>query len=152
MQLEKYDHLVTYGKRTIELFPDDFRNLELGNGYVLLSSINQTPTVVGSAATGVYGISIPLAGWKWLGDPKMAEVPLASLSVRKDTTGEVRTPAQDRAAADPWLNWGFVYWNSAQDTALICTLPGLGGDDDRLRPWYGYRVWSNTEDLTLLVP
>ena len=28
----------------------------------------------------------------------------------------------------------------------------VGGDDTALHPWYGYRVWSNTEDVMIVFP
>ena len=138
--------------KTVQGYPDDFQDVDLGIGYLLFTLADLRPTIVGGAQQGTYGIPIALAGWKWIGDPKLTEIPLTSLSVRNENTGVVRTAQQDKSAADPWLNWNFVYWNSTQDTAAICTFPGTGGDDDRLRPWYGYRLWSNTENLTLLVP
>jgi hypothetical protein len=136
-------------RKTFELFPDDFRELELGRGYILLAGKDMRPQTFGAPAGPMYGIAIPAAGWIWIGHPQTAPVALASVLVRNEGTGVVRTLAEDRGAADPWLNWNFIYWDSAADTAKLCA---LGGDDNMLRPWYGYLVWSNTENLTLLIP
>ena len=83
--------------------------------------------------------------------PKDSATTMANVSVRNEVTGQLRTAAQDNAAPDPWLNWNWLYWDSTHDTAAICTAFG-GGDDNTLRPWYGYRVWSNAEDLKIFVP
>jgi hypothetical protein len=30
--------------------------------------------------------------------------------------------------------------------------PFGGGDDTALHPWWGYLVWSNTENVTIILP
>jgi hypothetical protein len=71
------------------------------------------------------------------------------LRVRKG--GSTRTPVEDAAAADPWLNWNWIFWNPALQTAGIMD-PFGGADDETLHPWYGYRVWFNTENVTVVFP
>ena len=63
-----------------------------------------------------------------------------------------RTAVQDYDAADPWINWNFLYWNPVADTAEIATLPQGGGNDTMFRPWHAYRVWANTENTFLVIP
>ena len=64
---------------------------------------------------------------------------------------EERTMEEDDGAgADRWINWNILWWHSGQDSWRLLGL--AGADDDTLHPWYGYLVWANTRDLTLIVP
>jgi hypothetical protein len=137
-------------RKTFILFPDDFSDLDCGRGYLLLSDKNMQPKAFGAPATGTFSVAVPSAGWMAIGDPQLTTVLLSSLSVMNNGTGEVRTANEDQSAAHPWLNWNLVYLDSTAETAKLCSLSA--GDDDRLRPWYGYWLWSNTGNLTLLVP
>jgi hypothetical protein len=65
-------------------------------------------------------------------------------------TDETRSAWDDKNARSSWVNWNWVYWDSVSRQAKICTLSG--GDDDTMRAWYGYRVWTNVDDLELLLP
>jgi hypothetical protein len=137
-------------RKTFYLYPDDFTTLELGRGYILRSDTDQMPSFTGAPAAGTYEIGVPAAGWLLMGHPMNHATLLSLVSVRNNTLGQTRTAAEDRGAADPWVNWNWIYWDSARDTAKLLSLSG--GDDDALRPWYGYLLWSNTENLTLLIP
>ena len=99
---------------------------------------------------GDFEIALPEAGWTWIGQPFDHDTPLAALSVHNNTTGETRTAGEDYAAADAWLNWNILWWYSQGDEWRLL---GFGGtDEDTLHPWYGYLVWANVRDLTLIVP
>ena len=137
---------------TVLTFPSDFSTIECGKGYTLLADGNVAGSVTGYVNESAFSIAIPEAGWFWLGHPFTSPVDLSLCTVTKaGATGE-RTAAVDAIAADPWLNWNVVYWDSAVDSAKLLTLPGHGGDDTMLRPWYGYRVWSNIAGVTLKIP
>ena len=110
-----------------------------------------TGSVTGHPNTATFSVAIPEAGWFWLGHPFTSPVDLSRCTVAKSGAAD-RTVADDEAAADPWLNWNIIYWDSAADSAKTLTLPGAGGDDTMLRPWYGYRVWSNVAGVTLKIP
>jgi hypothetical protein len=139
-------------KKTIYLYPDDFQTVQVGQGYILrVTEGTYTPFYPGAQAPGAqYPIDLPQAGWVMIGDPRNNDVALSKLTVYNNTTGVTRTPATDQGAADPWLNWNWLYWNSYLETAQILSLSG--GDDNTLRPWYGYFVWVNVPNLTLRVP
>jgi hypothetical protein len=66
--------------------------------------------------------------------------------------GSLRTATEDwNAAPDSWINWNWLYWDPVGRTAKI--MSPFGAVDDRwLHPWYGYRVWANTEDVTIVFP
>jgi len=97
-----------------------------------------------------FDILLPEAGGTWIGQPFNHNTRLDACLVRRNSTGEVRTAQEDYAAPDGWLNWNMLWWNSTQDSWSILALHG--GDDNALHPWYGYLVWSNVRDTTLIVP
>jgi predicted outer membrane repeat protein len=136
--------------KSFELVDSDFTDLEVGRGYLLWSRDHHQPSYWGVRRRGDAYIAVPARGWVWIGHPQAAPTPLASLCVRHDADGQVRTPSEDVASADPWVSWNWIFWDSASDNAGLCGL--AGADDDTLRPWFGYWVWTHTEDLTLIVP
>jgi hypothetical protein len=75
---------------------------------------------------------------------------LADCVVRNNGTDEERTAWEDHRSPDAWLNWNLLWWNSPPDAWHLLSLEG--GDDDTLHPWYGYLLWSNVRDCTLIVP
>jgi hypothetical protein len=133
-----------------ELYPYDFAEMEKWTGYLLFTAslerprysgfLNRTPMDDPDApdyrASTVY---IPLWGGITLGYSHPWPLDLRAVKVRYGD--EVRTATEDRADPEPWLNWNWVYWDSADDTAKICAF--AGGDDTMLRPWHYYWVWFN---------
>jgi outer membrane protein assembly factor BamB len=137
-------------QKNLELFPDDFTDVEIGRGYTLRADVDLGAAVDGYVSVLPFEIKIPEAGWQWIGHPSRWAVPLKGCAIRDDDTADVRTAVMDAQDADPWVNWNLIYWNSAYDTASILCF--AGGDDNMLRAWYGYRLWANRRNLTLLVP
>jgi Tol biopolymer transport system component len=137
-------------EKRFELYPNDFRYLERGHGYLLWLSQPLKVTCDLLAASGAFEIPLPRAGWTCIGQPFDHDTPLDDCTIRNNGTGQSRTPGEDRQAADPWLNWSFLWWHSGEDTWKILAMSG--GDDNALHPWYGYLVWANVRDLTLTVP
>jgi hypothetical protein len=136
--------------KNLELYPDDFHNVEVGRGYVMFSMVDQSPVYDGLAVTGAFEIGLPNMGWTWLGHPGVGGTLLEDVLIRNDSTMQVRTALEDFAAGDSWANWNLIYWDSYTDTYGLASL--LGGDDDQLHEWMGYRIWTNADDLTLIVP
>jgi Tol biopolymer transport system component len=136
--------------KNLELYPDDFMDLTRGRGYLLRLASTETPSYDAYPPAGDFDIALPEAGWTWIGQPFDHDTLLADCVIRNNGIGQSRTPAQDRQAADPWLNWNFLWWHSGEDSWKILSLSG--GDDDTLHPWYGYMVWANTRYLSLIVP
>jgi hypothetical protein len=133
------------------LYPDDFTDLTVGPGYAAHVDVGQgyRPGYEGAPVDRPFEWTLPAAGWCWVGVPSTQDIAGSGLSVRK---GEVtRTAAEDAAAPDRWLNWNWVYWDPTERTAKIMN-PFGSGDDESLHPWWGYFVWSNTEDVTLIYP
>jgi hypothetical protein len=137
-------------KKTIELYPDDFRQIEVGVGYMLLAEDIQNHAYAGAARRQLTAIRIPRAGWHWFGHAFANAVELEKCCLRDLSTGVTRTAADDASSGSPWLDWNMRYWDPFSQS--VRTLAISGGDDTMLRPWYGYRVWSNREDLALLIP
>jgi hypothetical protein len=136
--------------KTIETYPDDFSELEVGRAYVLWSDGDLAPVYYAGAGDASREVALPSAGWTWIGLPGVEDVPLVNCRVRNEATGESRPVPDDIAAGrDAWVNWNLVWWDPEWDTARILGLSGA--DDDALRAWYGYRIWSNVPDLTLII-
>jgi hypothetical protein len=133
-----------------ELYPNDFTHLERGRGYLLRLTEDKQPSYDALQGVGDFEIYLPEAGWSWIGHPFDFDLPLAAVLIRNNTTGEVRTAWQDHRAPDAWASWDFLYWWSVRDVWRICGLEAA--DEYSLHPWYGYLVWANTRDLTLIVP
>jgi hypothetical protein len=137
-------------RKTFRPYPDDFQTVEVGAGYMLLSDKVQSPKYFGRPLVLDGELPLPARGWSLIGHPYEQSVPLADCLVRREATGQLRTPGEDAGAADPWVNWNLIYWDSAANTARILSLSG--GDDDSLRAWHGYCMWTNADGLTLIVP
>jgi hypothetical protein len=136
--------------KTLELFPEDFDEIEQGRSYWWFVWEGQLGAYRGIPSAAPFEISVPTAGWIWIGHPHAYPTAIADLSVRDEISGLVRTAWEDFTSPDPWLNWNILYWDTTARTVKIAGIDW--GDDRMLRPWYGYRIWSMTEDLTLIVP
>ena len=137
--------------KTVQLYPDDFSYLDVGNGYLMWLNVGESyhPSYAGLTPSSPRERNLTRAGCWWVGVPGSQSNPGTALSVRKNDV--VRTQAEDAAAADPWLNWNWVYWDPSVQTARIMS-PSGGGDDQSVHPWYGYRIWVNTDAVTLIFP
>jgi hypothetical protein len=138
--------------KMFQAYPDDFQEVYVGRGYELYVRAGRiAPNYFGLQAPPDYEIPLLAEGWSLLGCPRNRPVPLAVVSVRNNATDQVRTAMADVEAEDPWLNWNWVLWDSVENQPQILR-PDDEGDDFALRPWLGYWVWSNREDLTVIVP
>jgi hypothetical protein len=136
--------------KTFLLYPDDFTDLVRGTGYLLRLATHEAPDYEAYPPNGDFGIALPEAGWTWIGQPFDHDTPLEACRIRNNVTGITRTPREDCEAPDAWINWNLLWWNSVADSWRLLGLEG--GDDDTLRPWHGYLVWSNVPDTVLVVP
>ena len=138
--------------RTYTLYADDFLDLALGAGYLMFLDATEqhTPSYAGTLPSP--GFEIPLTmGWSWIGVPWPADVSGTDILVRKGN--EYRTADEDSRARShpgwtPWLNWNWVTWDSATDSPVAFWY----ASNATLYPWYGYRVWANTEGVTIIFP
>ena len=136
--------------KNFELYPDDFDDLERGRGYLLRLLVDRQPSYQAYPAVGDFEILLPRAGWTWIGHPFDHDTPLLDVSVRDNGSGITRTGWDDYQDPNGWVNWNILWWDSSVDSWKL--LGFEGADDDTLHAWYGYLVWSNVDDLTLIVP
>jgi hypothetical protein len=137
--------------KTTQYYPDDFRDTEVGQGYMIWGREPQDPVYSGYVAYPDFEIPLPVRGWSWIGYPHMFDMPEAHLLARNDLTGQVRTCWDDWHAPDPWVNWNMAYWDPVARTTKLLS-PFGGGDDDTMHEWFGYMVWSNSDQVTLIAP
>jgi hypothetical protein len=136
--------------RVLQLYPDDFTDLVVGYSYMIQLAMSTPGGPVYQGVQPDRGFERALRrGWAWVGVPGVQEIAAEDLSVRRGET--IRTPAMDYRAADPWLNWNWVYWDPAARAPGVMN-PFGSWDDAWLHPWYGYRVWANTEGVTIVFP
>jgi C1A family cysteine protease len=137
--------------KNLMLYPDDFTDLQVGPSYTARLGLGGQcePVYRGAYPGRPFGWTVPAAGWSWVGVPSVRDVRGLDLSVSKG--GATRTASQDRHAAQPWLNWNWIFWDSSRQVYGIMD-PFGAGDDMSIHPWWGYRVWSNTEEVTIVIP
>ena len=137
--------------KNIKLYPDDFTDLTVGPSYLALLKVTEAfnPSYRGEAPAKPFSCVVGRPGWSWIGVPGLDEYLGSNLLVRQGSSQ--RTQQEDAAAANPWLNWNWVYWDTTGQTARIMS-PSGGGDDRYVHPWYGYRVWCNTDGVTIVFP
>jgi parallel beta-helix repeat protein len=136
--------------KNTELYPDDFSLLEPKRGYMLRLAAPVSVTYQALGYTTPQTIPIRYQGATMIGLPSLDDILLEDLQIHNLATDVYRDPWDDKQAPTPWMNWNWVYWDSVERQPKLCAL--TGGDDDTARAWYGYRVWTNVDDLELLVP
>jgi hypothetical protein len=133
--------------KNLELYPDDFLNIEVGRGYMLYTQVDRAPYYTGVIPPKI--VYLPRQGLTWIGLPGVEDYFQGWTMVENLTTGQIRSAPDDHTSASPWVNWNFVYWNTYANTWQICIYNG-SGDDTWMHPWYGYRVWSWVDNLRLI--
>jgi len=137
--------------KNLLLYPNELTDVEVGAGYVARLSVGEShvPSYEGVEPDSPFEQLLPAAGWCWVGPPGIRDVLGTDLHVSK--AGVSRTAAEDAVAPDPWINWNWIFWDPTLHVLGIMD-PFGGGDDVSLHPWWGYRVWANTENVTLIFP
>lgn len=128
------------------VYPGDFVNVALGRGYWLKLSAADGGAVVDLPGTLADPETlIPLAeGWNLIGHPRLAPVPLAACTLTNGA--QVKTVSEAEAAG--WIQGTLFYYDGSAYRSVALS----GGDDDHLRPWYGYWLKANVSGLALSVP
>ena len=93
------------------------------------------------------------AGWNWIGLPATRSLDLQEMLVRVGNT--TMSSVADDQQSSPWVNWNWVWWDPIDRTARIArryTAAYPMADDTSIHPWYGYRVWVNVPEATLIFP
>jgi len=101
------------------------------------------------AHTGEQSIAPPRAfplfgGWNLIGSGREGAVPLASCML----TDGVDIYLYDEAVAAGWVQTMLYYFTTGYRE---CRTDGMG-DDDHLRPWYGYWLLTYRPGLSIIIP
>jgi len=130
------------------LYPLDFSSINLGQGYWLYLTEASDETMVGVAGdTPTDDVYIPLAeGWNLIGHPFLQNVPLSDCCL---TDGQSTLSFEDAVGAG-WVMDTLYYYDP--DSGYKTVRMGSNGDDDTLRPWYGYWILSTEAGLQLIIP
>ena len=128
------------------IYPGAFQDVELGGGYWMhLTSAPPGAVVTVTGEEAAAGVEIPLAdGWTLFGHPFASAVTWSGCQV----TGGTQTRSLADAEAVGWIQSTIYYYDGGYSTVKI---DGTG-DDDSIRPWYGYWMLANQPGLTLIVP
>jgi len=127
-----------------EIYPGTFTEAGRGCGYWLSLDAAATEDLAGAKAAGDVEIALS-DGWNLVGHPHPEAVLYSGCSV----SDGVETRSVPDAEAAGWLDPAVYYY----DGGAYSTLRSDGtGDDDSLRPWYGYWLLANQAGLTLIVP
>ena len=128
---------------TYTIYPGDFNTVSRGKAYWLLLTVGAQENLTGDEAFGSADVPL-LDGWSFIGHPQGSAVLLADCSV----TDGVTTHSFADAVAAGWIDPTVYYYDGSY---LVVRTDGTG-DDDSLRPWYGYWLLANTAGLELIVP
>jgi hypothetical protein len=137
--------------KTIGLYPDDFTDLVMGEGYLLyLDDQIYQPHFFGNDAPAWSYIDVPSSGWVWVGYAHEGSTQLSVCRVLNKSLNMAKSAMTDANSMHPWVNWNWLYYDSQARTVKICAMSG--GDDTMLRSWYGYMAWANVDNLQLQIP
>lgn len=125
------------------LYPADFTEVHAGRGYWILLDGPASEYCEGLASSGEVSITLT-DGWNLIGQPHNYPTALASCKV----TDGAATLSFDAAVDAGWIADTAYYYHG--DGYSTCRT--WGGDDDSLRPWYGYWVLAYRAGLTLVIP
>lgn len=122
-------------------------DLFVGEGYLLrLDSDVANPSYLGLEPRDGFENALGRQGWTWIGLPGSYPIGypefMSEVGVEYPVGGPIRTAHEDRFSPDPWLNWGWPFWDTFGQTARTFT-PYLAGGFNTCYPWVGYRVYVN---------
>jgi hypothetical protein len=122
-------------------------DLEVGDGYLLrLNGPVANPSYMGVLAASPFSTKLGRQGWVWLGLPGLVSLGypdfMDAVKIEYPIGGEVRTATQDKGSANPWLNWGWTFWDTYGQQPQTFT-PYLSFGCNTAYPWFGYRAFVN---------
>ena len=125
-------------------YPNDLTAMEAGKGYWVLLSRPCNEWLCGAEWYGEARLALD-QGWNMLGPPRRQPVLWADVGV---SDGGSELALADAVAAG-WIS-GTAYFYSGSGYGAVAA--DGSGDDDSLRPWYGYWVRANIAGLELVIP
>jgi len=134
-----------YDGTAYQTYPDPLADLVRGEGYWLQLDSAVPFSVMGSTAS--QDVTIGLRnGWNLIGHPLAEARTWADCLV----TNGVQTKSVSQAADAGWIQPAICYFDSPASYKLVN--PHGTGDDDAVRPWYGYWLRTFQDGLHLVVP
>jgi len=125
------------------IYPSGFTTLQKGKAYWLRLDTASDEYCEGLHVTS--GVEIDLShGWNLIGQPHDYPTPLADCEVSDGAT----TLNFGDAVSAGWIEEPLYFYGAVGYETCIRS----GGDDDQLRPWYGYWALTNADGLTLIIP
>jgi len=121
-----------------------FEDIGAGRGYWLRLEHGCECTMRGGQRRGEFPVALG-QGWNCIGCPSPSPVPLLSCEL---DDGAQRLGFGDAAAAG-WVQAVLLCYDPECGYGAVSPTPG---DDDCLRPWYGYWLLAHVDGLTLIVP
>jgi hypothetical protein len=124
-------------------------DLYQGDAYQLLLTDPIAFTYESDALYWLWEKKLGRQGWAWVGFPAVDEFALGgddfmnTVAVQYPLySGNVRRAAEDRLSPDPWISWGWPYWDPHIQAFRTFT-PYSPFGDSICRPWLGYYVYAN---------
>jgi hypothetical protein len=122
-------------------------DLAVGDSYLLwLDAGVANPGYPGSQPDKPFEFMLGKQGWTWVGMPGTQALGgddfMNNVCVTFPAWKTQRTAAEDYAAPDPWLSWGWAFWDTYAQAARTFT-PYAPFGCDTCYPWLGYRVYVN---------
>jgi len=137
--LFRYTHGAGY-----EIYPGGFTEMELGRGHWLSLDTAAIEALCGECIADDVEIALT-ESWNLIGHPHPAAVLYSGCQM----SDGVETKSVPDAEAAGWIDPALYYYEGGGYRQLRSD---GAGDDDSLRPWYGYWFLANQPGLTLIVP
>jgi hypothetical protein len=121
-------------------------DMEVGPSYLFwLDDFGPPVSYEGTLPEHPFEFKLGRMGWTWLGMPGLTELTGADfmdsvwVKYPSDDTGEYRTAREDWLSGNPWVSWGWSWWDAAgqRPGAFTPYLPWY----NTCYPWVGYRCW-----------
>lgn len=136
-----------------EISPADFGNMLLGDGFWVFRNGTDTGTCSyqGVDVSGDHWISLPKAGWTLIGYPNNTptSVDYSNLLV---TNGIKTDSMTDAAYTDGWISDTGYFWNNSAGGLGTVGLADAFPDTTLLNTQQGYWIYTNVDNLALIVP
>jgi len=126
-----------------EIYCSGFYKVAVGEAYWLYLESACQCTMTGSEVVGDYEIDLA-SGWNLVGHPCADAVAWSACQV----SDGVETKSIPDAEAAGWIDPAVYYFAGGEYRQVRWD---GAGDDDSLRPWYGYWLLANQTGLTLIV-
>jgi hypothetical protein len=122
-------------------------DLHVGDSYLLrLGSAVSNPSYYGIDPGSGFAFLMGKQGWTWVGKPQDTQLGypdfMGQVQVQYPVGGTIRTAEQDRNSANPWLNWGWAFWDTYLQATKTFT-PYTSFGNNCCYPWVGYRAYVN---------